>query len=127
MTDQEIVKRCEKQIKKYRSISVGHFMDTILKIGRDKMTARRIKARLLENPKYMEDSEIDADGLHRIRYAAKKPLVERYWLAKEIIIAVVGAIAGYLLRPLIEANQQEGNRQERKTEFVQRADSLNKK
>ena len=93
LSDEEIIEQCENQLEKYRSISVWHFMEAILKIQFDKMLVRRIRVKLLENPKYIEDVEIDAKGFNRIRfnrnYKEEKYLSLRNWINTIISIAAL--------------------------------------
>lgn len=68
MTDEQIIRKCISHLDIYRNISVGHVMKNVLNLNAEKKDLRRIRAKILDNPLYMEDVIADKDNFPRIRF-----------------------------------------------------------
>jgi hypothetical protein len=103
MTDKEILDYCKGVLKKNSYISVAWQLKHSLKLNPDEALIRRIRAKLLELPEYVESSEKEKEGGYlriRKRGISKK---EKFPLAYDLIIGSAGgvivAIATYFLTP----------------------------
>src|SRR5688500_12395069 len=103
MTDKEILRHCKKILKENSYISVAYQIKNVLKIKPEVPLVRRIRAKLLENPEYIETPEYEQEGGYRRIRLIKLSPKEKYPFIHDVSVAliggVIGAVATWILTP----------------------------
>jgi hypothetical protein len=96
LNEDEIVMGCKIKIEMDRTVSVPYFISTYARFEHDENLARKVHAKLLESKKYTTSHEVDDYGYPFIKYA-NLTFWERNQFMKDVVLIVMGVIAGQLL------------------------------
>jgi len=116
MNDNEIIQACKTQLERNRSISLEYVLKSTLKISPSTEKIRKIRNTILEDKQYIEEIRPDKFGNYRIKFNPlyeEKPWVERHWLLKEIIVAVITICATLFISFLLHSNQKDNDKQDK--------------
>jgi hypothetical protein len=112
MTDKEIIDFCRSILQKNSYISVAWQLKHALNLDANEGMIRRIRAKLLEMPQYIEDSEREKEGGYfRIR---KKniSIKERYPLVYDLVVGATGGLIVLLATTWLSTKEQPADRQQ---------------